>query len=78
AFTAGFFIMVAGWASWKSPQLNSEAFLQSLKLFVVVPMDELTRMLGNPFYFIGFIVLSVGFIITLIGVRKVIVSYFAG
>jgi hypothetical protein len=78
AFTAGFFIMVAGWASWKSPQLNSEAFLQSLKLFVVVPMDELTRMLGNPFYFIGFIVLSVGFIITLIGIRKVIVSYFAG
>jgi hypothetical protein len=78
AFAAGFFIMVAGYASWKSPQLNSEAFMQSLRLFVVVPIDELTRMLANPFYFIGFIVLSVGVIITLIGVRKVIVSLFAG
>lgn len=78
AFATGFFIMVAGYASWKSPQLNSEAFLQSLQLFVVLPIDEITRMIANPFYFIGFIVLSVGVIITLIGIRKVIVSYLAG
>ena len=78
AFAAGFFIMVAGYASWKSPQLNSEAFVQSLRLFFVVPVDELSRMLANPYYFIGFIVLSVGFIIALIGVRKILVSLFAG
>ncbi len=78
ALTAGFFIMVAGYASWKSPQLNSEAFVHSLQLFFVVPVEELSRMIANPYYFIGFIVMSVGFIIALIGVRKIIVSLFAG
>ena len=78
AFAAGFFTMVAGYATWKSPQLNSEAFLQALQLFVAVPVDELTRMIAHPFYFIGFIVLSVGVIMTLFGIKKVIVSYLAG
>jgi len=78
AFAAGFFTMVVGYASWKSPQLNAEAFLQSLQLFMVVPIDELTRMMANPFYFIGFFVLSVGVIITLFGIKKFIVSCLAG
>lgn len=73
-FVIGFITMIAGYGAWKSPQLDWEAFLQTLEQFFVMSLDEISNMFTHPFSFVGLIVLFVGVIMILTGIKDVISS----
>ena len=65
-FTGGLVLMVMGLGMWRSPELDWEGFLEAWSLV----FSDIARLIDDPFAALGIVVMVIGFLITVNGVRR--------
>lgn len=69
---AGLITLIFGYGAWRNPHLDWEGFTQTFLQLWQSSVNEVIRMLGDPFSFIGLIVMIVGVVVAINGVSKLI------
>ena len=71
-FIAGLISFAAGFGAWKNPHLDWAVFMQSLVDIWVGVSNEIVRFFGDPFAFVGLMVMIVSSIAIVDGVKKLL------
>lgn len=64
----GLVLMVLGLGMWRSPEVDWKGFLDAWSLII----DDVVRLYHDPFAVLGIVVLVVGFVILVSGVRRLV------
>ena len=65
-FSGGLVLMVMGLGMWQSPELDWEGFLMAWVLII----DDIARLVHDPFAVLGVIVMIIGLVIAYNGLRR--------
>lgn len=65
---SGLVLMVLGLGMWRSPEVDWEGFLAAWSLII----DDIGRLYHDPFAVLGIVVLVIGFVILISGVRHLV------
>ena len=65
-FSGGLVLMVMGLGMWQSPELDWEGFLTAWVLII----DDIARLVHDPFAVLGVIVMIIGLVIAYNGLRR--------
>jgi len=71
-FIGGLVLMVMGLGMWQSPELDWEGFLGAWSLAIDLVMDEIVWLINDPFAALGIVVLVIGFLIVVNGLRRLV------
>ena len=71
-FIGGLVLMVMGLGMWQSPELDWEGFLGAWSLAIDSVMDEIVWLINDPFAALGIVVLVIGFLIVVNGLRRLV------
>lgn len=66
-FVGGFVLIVLGIGMWRSPEINWEGFLDAWSLVI----NDVARLVHDPFAVLGVVVLIIGVLIALRGLWRV-------
>ena len=67
-FTGGLLLMVLGLGMWQSPEINWEGFLAAWSTII----NDIARLVHDPFAILGVIVLIIGLVIAYNGLRRLV------
>ncbi len=67
-FSGGFVLILLGIGMWRSPEMNWEGFLDAWSLVV----NDVARLIHDPFAVLGVVVLIIGVFIALNGLWRVV------
>lgn len=67
-FIGGLVLMVIGLGMWRSPELDWRGFLGVWSLII----NDIARLIHDPFAVLGTVVLVIGFLIAANGVRRLV------
>ena len=68
AFVSGLVLLILGLGMWRSPEIDWEGFLGAWKLVI----DDIIRLSDDPFAILGLLVMVVGFLILVNGLRHLV------
>lgn len=69
-FIGGLVLMVLGFGMYRSPEINWEGFLDAWSLVV----NDIARLVHDPFAVLGIVVLVIGLFIAAIGLRRIVLG----
>ena len=67
-FIGGLVLMVMGLGMWRSPELDWQGFLAAWAFII----NDIARLVHDPFAVLGVLVLVIGFLIVVNGVRHLV------
>ena len=67
-FIGGLVLMVMGLGMWRSPELDWQGFLAAWSFII----NDIARLAHDPFAVLGVLVLVIGFLIVVNGVRRLV------
>ena len=67
-FVSGLVLLILGLGMWRSPEIDWEGFLGAWKLVI----DDIIRLSDDPFAILGLLVMVVGFLILVNGLRHLV------
>jgi len=67
-FTGGLVFIILGLGMWRSPEIDWEGFLASWSVVI----NEIARLVHDPFAVLGVIVLIIGLVIAYNGFRRLV------
>ena len=67
-FASGLILLVLGLGMWRSPEMDWEGFLGAWSLIA----DDAVRLAHDPFAILGILVMIVGFLILVNGLRRLV------
>ena len=69
-FSGGFVLILLGIGMWRSPEINWEGFLEAWCLVI----NDIARLVHDPFAVLGIVVLVIGLFIVAIGLRSIVLG----
>ena len=67
-FASGLVLLILGLGMWRSPEIDWEGFLGAWKMVI----DDIIRLSDDPFAILGILVMVVGFLVLVNGVRRLV------
>jgi len=67
-FIGGVVLMVLGIGMWRSPELDWEGFLEAWSVVI----NDIARLIHDPFAVLGVVVLIVGLVMAYNGIRRIV------
>ena len=68
SFASGLVLLILGLGMWRSPEIDWEGFLAAWSLVI----DDIARLSHDPFAILGILVMVVGFLILVNGIRRLV------
>ncbi len=72
-FGGGLVLIVLGIGMWRSPEINWEGFLEAWRLVINLVINDIARLVHDPFAVLGIVVLIAGLFIAANGLRRIVV-----
>lgn len=69
-FGGGFVLILLGIGMWRSPEMDWEGFLDAWSLVI----NDVARLIHDPFAVLGVVVLIIGVLIALYGLRRIVLG----
>lgn len=73
-YIGGLVLMVLGFGMWRSPEIDWEGFLDAWSLAVSLVVNDIARLVHDPFAILGIVVLVIGLFIAAIGLRRIVLG----
>ena len=71
-FLGGLITIIAGFGAWKNPHLDWNGFREALFEMGFWSINEVARLIGDPFAFIGLILMIIGILAATNGLKKLL------
>ena len=68
SFASGLVLLILGLGMWRSPEIDWEGFVAAWSLVI----DDIARLSHDPFAILGILVMVVGFLILVNGIRRLV------